>query len=186
MALETSDSDLILCVLAGETEAFSPLVHKYQERLLRQITRRVCDLEVAKDLTQETWLRAFRGLQRFRCESAFSSWLYRIAENLCIDYFRRQKHRDTESLDTLEEHHISDTHSCPSRDIERAELREHLRAAVADLTPLRRRVFLLYYHEDLSIKAIAERLSKSEGTIKSHLRNARCQLQAFLTPYLEN
>ena len=70
--------------------------------------------------------------------------------------------------------------------MERAELREHLQKALTALTPIRRRVFLLYYYHELSIKAIAAEIGRSEGTIKSHLRNARLQLQELLTPYVEN
>ena len=72
------------------------------------------------------------------------------------------------------------------RDVERAELREHLQKALTALTPIRRRVFLLYYRHELPIKAIAAEIGRSEGTIKSHLRNARLQLQEFLLPYLRN
>ena len=106
--------------------------------------------------------------------------------NVYIDYFRKQKHRDTEPMHLIFEGRITETVPCSSRDILRQELREHLRAAIQQLTPLRRRVFLLYYHHDLPIKAIAYRLSKSEGTIKTHLHNTRLHLREHLTPYLKN
>ena len=169
----------------GDREAFGVLVFTYQDRLSRHIHRRVRDVEIAKDLSQETWLKVYRGIRGFRRESGFSSWVYRIAENVCIDYFRKQKHRDTGvPLHTIDEHRITDTHTCPSRDILRQELREHLKNALECLSPPRRLVFVLYYHHEMPIKAIASRLNRSEGTIKSHLRNARLQLQELLTPYL--
>ena len=183
--LTLDEKHLIHRTQLGDLEAFSPLVVKYHDRLYTHIHRRVSDVEVAKDLSQEVWLRAFRGIKSFRRESALSSWLYRIAENVCIDYFRRQKHQDLEPLYLISELRITKRSPCPSRDSERQELRQHLRIAIAELTPLRR-VFCLYYHHELPIKAIAERLSKSEGTIKSHLRNALRQLQDLLTPYLNN
>lgn len=170
---------------AGDPEAFTPLIGKYQDRLYRHINGRVVDPELAKDLTQETWLRAFRAISSFRGDSAFYSWLYRIAENVCTDYFRRQKY-NTEPLHLIDENRITETVTCPSRDIERAELREHLQKALTALTPIRRRVFLLYYHHELPIKTIAAEIGRSEGTIKTHLRNARLQLQEFLIPYLSN
>lgn len=108
-----------------------------------------------------------RAINSYRGTAAFSSWLYRIAENVCIDFFRRQKY-----------------HTEPLHLIDDAELREHLQSAIEHLTPIRRRVFLLYYHHELPIKAIATQIRRSEGTIKSHLRNARRQLQELLTPYL--
>lgn len=132
-------------------------------------------------------MKAFRAIRNFRGESAFYSWLYRIAENVCTDYFRKQ-HREhkIEPLHTIDEHRIADTCPSPCRDLERQELREHLQAAIAELTPVRKEVFQLYYIHQFSIKTIATRLGRSEGTIKSHLRNARLQLQEYLTPYLAN
>ena len=183
--LTLDETDIIRRSHAGDPEAFTPLVGKYQDRLYRHIHRRVTDPEVAEDLTQETWLKAFRSIKAFRGDSAFYSWLYRIAENVCIDHFRRQKY-NTEPLHLIDENRITETDPCPSRDVERAELREHLQKALTALTPIRRRVFLLYYHHELPIKAIAAEIGRSEGTIKSHLRNARLQLQELLTPYVEN
>lgn len=168
---------------AGDTEAFAPLVSKYHTRVHNHIYRRFRDPEVAKDLTQETWLKALRGIHTFRGEAAFSSWLYRIAENVSIDYLRKQKH-DTGPLHLIPTDRITDTHACPSQDILRQECRETLKNAIKRLTETRRKVFVLYYLHDLPIKTIARRLNRSEGTIKTHLRNARLQLQELLTPAL--
>ena len=179
------EKHLIERTQSGDSEAFTPLVGKYQDRLYCHINGRVVDPELAKDLTQETWLRALRSISNFRGDSAFYSYLYRIAENVCTDYFRRQKY-NTEPLHLIDENRITETVPCPSQEVERAELREHFQTALTALTPIRRRVFLLYYHHELSIKAIAAEIGRSEGTIKSHLRNARLQLQEFLIPYLRN
>lgn len=183
--LTLDEKHLIERTQSGDPEAFGPLVAEYQDRLYRHINGRVTDPELAKDLTQETWLRAFRAISNFRGDAAFYSWLYRIAENVCTDHFRRQRY-NTEPLHLIDENRIIETVPCPSRDAERAELRVLLQTALTALTPIRRRVFLLYYHHELPIKAIATEIGRSEGTIKSHLRNARLQLQEFLTPYVEN
>ena len=172
----------------GDPQAFNPLVQKYHPKIYTHILGRIKSVETAKDLTQETWLKAFRAMDTFRGDAAFSSWLYRIAENVCIDFFRKQKvsRNHVESLHTVDERNITDTHPSPCQDLERQELRFYLRAAIQRLTQTRKQVFLLYYAQDLSIKQIAIRLKKSEGTIKTHLRNARLQLQESLTPYLKN
>ena len=183
--LTLNEKHLIERAQSGDPEAFTPLVVKYHDRLYTHIYGRVKNAETAEDLTQDTWLRAFRAISSFRGDSAFYSWLYRIAENVCTDHFRRQKY-NTEPLHLIDENRITETTPCPSRGVERAELRLHLQEAIAHLTPLRRRVFLLYYHHELPIKAIAAEIGRSEGTIKSHLRNARLQLQESLTPYLRN
>ena len=183
--LTLDDKHLITHTQGGDPEAFGPLVAKYHARLYTHIYGRVKDAETAEDLTQETWLRAFRAISSFRGNSAFYSWLYRIAENVCTDHFRRQKY-NTEPLHLIAENRITETAPCPSHAVERAELRQLLQAALTVLTPIRRRVFLLYYRHELPIKAIAAEIGRSEGTIKSHLRNARLQLQEFLIPYVEN
>ena len=171
----------------GDTEAFSPLVRKYYPKIYTHIHRRVTDAELAEDLTQETWIKAFRAINTFRADASFYSWLYRIAENVCIDYHRKRKVAHIiEPIHDVNERRIIDTHPCPSHNIERQELRHHLQEAVARLTPTRKRVFLLYYVHEMPIKAIATRMKRSEGTIKIHLRNARLQLRECLTPYLKN
>ncbi len=103
-----------------------------------------------------------------------------VSETVIIDLFRKQQH-ETEPLHLIDEGRITATAACPSVYIERGELREHLREAIADLPPMRRRVFCLYYHHELPIKAIATRLNRSEGTIKTHLRNARLDPQERLS-----
>ena len=178
-ATDGDETRLIKRTQHGETEAFSELVRKYQDRLYRHITRRVKDVETARDLCQEVWLKAYRGIDTFRCESSFYAWVYRIAENVIIDFFRKQKD-DTEPLHLIDEARITETDVCPSRDVLRAELRSQLREAIRDLPPMRRRVFCLYYHHELPIKAIATRLNRSQGTIKTHLRTARRQLRDLL------
>ena len=171
----------------GDTEAFTPLVTTYQSRLYTHILGRIKDTETAKDLTQETWIKAFRAINTFRADASFYSWLYRIAENVCIDYHRKQKVAHTiEPIHDINERHIIDTHPCPSHNIERQELRQQLQEAIKHLTPTRKRVFLLYYIHEMPIKGIAKQIGRSEGTIKTHLCNARLQLREHLTPYLKN
>ena len=178
---------LITRTKQGDTDAFNPLVQKYQSQIYTFIRKQVKETEIAKDLTQETWLKAFRAIKTFRGNSAFASWLYRIAENVCTDYFRKQqKAQNIESLHTINERRITETHPESYRDLERQELRVYLRAAIQRLIDTRKQVFLLYYAQGLSIKQITTRLNRSEGTIKSHLHNARLQLREYLTPYLKN
>ena len=108
-----------------------------------------------------------------------NSWLYRIAENVCTDYFRKTPD-DTVPLHLCSERRITSVPPCPSRDMERTELRGQLQVAIAELSPIRRRVFCLYYHHELPIKAIAKQLGRKDGTIKTHLRNAYRQLRELL------
>ena len=183
----SDEKTLLKHVQQGKTEGFNLLVEKYQSRLYHHILGNIRNPETAKDLCQETWIKAFRAINTFRGDSVFSSWLYRIAENVCIDFLRRQKaFYDIDSLHTVAERCIIGTHPDPCELLQKQELRRILHDAIAQLTLPRKRVFLLYYVENLSIKEIAEQTERSEGTIKSHLRNARLQLQELLTPYLKN
>ena len=171
----------------GDTEAFTPLVRKYHSKIYKHILGRVKDTETAKDLTQETWLKAFRAIKAFRGTASFYSWIYRIAENVYIDFFRKQRGTlNVDSLQTVEEHCITATHPCPSEAIEHQELRKIIRFAIRHLPPTRKRVFLLRYAEELPIKDIASRIKRSEGTVKTHLHKAHHQLRELLTPYLQN
>lgn len=183
---QSEEKHLIEATQQGDRDAFNPLVRKYHRNIYTHIHRRVKDVEVAKDLSQEVWLRAYRGIGGFRRESGFSSWVYRIAENVCIDYFRKQHDTDTEPLHLIDPSRLLSTAACPSRDLLRAELRQNLRAAIAELPPMRRRVFLFYYHHELPIKTIAHRLNRSSGTIKTHLRNARRDLRELLITVFES
>ena len=181
------ERQLIQRIQSGDQQtSFTPLVLKYQRKIYQRILGRIKNTETAKDLAQETWMKAYLSINTFRGDAAFYSWLYRIAENVCIDYFRKQKHEENiESLHVIDERRIRETHPCPIQGVERAELREHLQAALETLTPIRKHVFSLYYEEELPIKAIAQQLGRSEGTIKSHLRNARLQLRECLASYLK-
>lgn len=171
----------------GDSEAFNPLVVKYQHRIYTHILGRIKNRETAKDLTQDTFLKAFVGLPSFRGDSAFSSWLYRIAENICIDFLRRQKTEpNIAPLHTINEHHITDIHPDPYNTLQRQEFQQILKAAIQHLPPTRKRVFLLRYVQELPIKEIAVVINRSEGTVKTHLHKAHYQLRDLLTPYLKN
>lgn len=181
------EKQLIKRTQNGDSEAFNPIVVKYQPRIYTHILGRIKNRETAKDLTQETWLKAFRGIHTFRCDSALSSWLYRIAENVCIDFFRKQKtEHDVVPLHTINERRIIDTYPDPSQNMETQEHKRVLRTAIQQLPPMRKKVFLLRYVQELPIKKIAILINRSEGTVKTHLSKAHHQLRDLLTPYLKN
>lgn len=185
--LDIDDLHLIVCTQHGDSEAFNPIVVKYHPKIYAHIRQRVKDIETAKDLTQETWFKAFRRIHTFRCDSAFSSWLYRIAENVCIDFFRKQKtEHDIAPLHTINERLILDTYPDPSQNMETQERKQVLRTAIQHLPPMRKKVFLLRYVQELPIKKIAILINRSEGTVKTHLSKAHHQLRDLLTPYLKN
>lgn len=185
--LDFDEYTLIERTQQGDAEAFTPLVSKHQHRLYTHIVGRIKDPETAKDLCQEAWLKAFLAIKTFRGDAAFYSWVYRIAENLCIDFLRKQKtSQDLAPLHAVDERQIIGPHPDPHQYLARKELQQELKTAIGRLPPTRKRVFLLRYGQELPIKAIARQLQRSEGTVKTHLYKAVRQLRELLTPYLKD
>lgn len=190
--LEQIDEDeLVKRFQNGDTDAFNPLVLKYEKKIYNLIYHRIRDREIAKDISQEVYLKAFKALPHFKGSSAFYSWIYRIAINCSID-FQRQRNRS--KVFTFEELppnaddvlKMTDAHPSPEKFLEEKELGKIIQKAVRQLPPGQRRVFNLRHRRELAIKEIAVLLNRSEGTIKTHLHHAHRRLQDMLLPYLQN
>ena len=183
------DDELVTLFQKGEKNAFNTLVLKYQNRIAKLIYRHTNDAETTKDLCQETFLKAYKSLTKFKRESAFYSWLYRIAMNCCIDYARQQNRRKTVSYDELPaipEELLISKHPSPSHLIEMEELGDIISKAVEQLPTKQQQVFRLRYEKKLQIKEVAVHINRSEGTVKTHLHHAHKRLRELLRPYLEN
>ena len=185
------ETELITRTQNGDTEAFTPIVNKYQERIYKLIYRWVRHHEAAEDLCQEVFLRAWQALPRFNGGSLIYSWLYRIAVNCCKDYLRKQKRQFVFACEELPDNaddvlQMTQTQSGPEEILERKELKSIISRCVHQLPFHQRRVFYLHYRDGLLIKEIASHLNKSESTIKSHLYHARQKLQHMLRPYLQD
>ena len=179
------DSVLILRFQSGDPGIFHQLYLRHRDRIHGVILSVVCHPEDALDLTQEVFLKAYQRLNTFKHASQFYSWLYRIAINRCIDYMRRQsKHHVLIDEPFCEEMFYREPAN-PLASLERSEFYRQLHAALPALTPNQRNVFVLRYQEDLPLKAIAHRLGRSTGTIKSHLFHARRTLHHQLLPYFQ-
>ncbi len=187
----TDEKELVERFQNGEKEVFNELVIKYQGKIYNLVYKYVPNAETARDLSQEIFIKAFRALPHFKRQSAFYSWLYRIATNLCIDFIRQQKRRQTLSLENLttennDEIVFNDASPLPPDHAEAQELGHIIGQAVEQLPPKQQRVFNLRYHDGLQLKEIAAQLDRSEGTIKAHLHHAHKRLQILLSPYLKN
>ena len=163
------DQEILRQILAGDFEAFSRIVEKYQERVLRLCFSMVGPSH-AEDAAQEAFLKAYQALDRFKGNSAFSTWLYRIAANHCVDLLARRKREKTESLDALAEK------SGPSP-IRKFESEEAVRAVMARLTPDEKAILSLREIEGLDYQELAEILDISLDLVKVRLFRAR---QSFL------
>ncbi|MCE2416385.1 sigma-70 family RNA polymerase sigma factor [Candidatus Poribacteria bacterium] len=190
--LEQIDEDeLVDRFQNGDIEAFNPLVLKYEKQIYNLIYRQIRDREIAKDISQEVFLKAFKALPNFKGGSAFYSWIYRIAINSSIDFQRRRNRSKVLTFEELpsdadEVLRMSDSYPSPEKLLEEKELGKIIRKAVRKLPPGQRRVFNLRHRRELAIKEIAVLLNRSEGTIKTHLHHAHRRLQGMLRPYLRD
>lgn len=184
---DLSDSELITRVLAGQTDGYRPIVLRYQSRLYGMVIGMVRDSEDAKDIVQVAFVKAYQNLATFRIDSAFYTWLYRIAMNLAIDHIRKKKRRKTSSFEesiasrdedgTIAEQHHAES---PVRALVRKELHEKIYNALDELSDDMREAVLLREVEGLSYKEIADRMDIPEGTVMSRLFYARKKLQGLL------
>lgn len=179
------DQELIQTCLAGDTSAFGTLVLRYQDRLYGSILMMVSSPEDARDLTQEAFVHAFRRLDSFRGDSAFYTWLFRIAINATISFRRKMVRRKTASIETAkeaigEEPRDQRDDTAPSSRIESAEQQAVVRAALAELSEDFRTALMLTEIEGMSYEDAAEAVGCPIGTIRSRIHRARNELREKL------
>lgn len=186
------DKELIERARAGDNSAYEALVTKYQQRVYNLALRMSCNEDDAFDLSQEVFLKAWRGLETFQFESAFSTWLYRLTTNACLDFLRSQKRHKTVSM-TCEDDDgdetqldVADSAPDPEQAAISSEDREHLTLAMAALDDQARAIITLRVINDLSYEKIAEVLGIPEGTVKSRLSRAREKLKKKLLQIRNN
>lgn len=179
------EASLIRAAQQGDQSAFARLVEANQGRIYSLCYRMTGNSEDAADLTQEAFLNAWRGLGSFGGQAAFSTWLYRLASNACIDFLRREKRRMALSMTQEEDEEgrqtdLPDERWAPERELERKELQTAVKEGLSTLSPEHRQVLLLRETEGLSYQEIAQCLSLEEGTVKSRIARARLALKEFL------
>ncbi len=173
-------------VLSGDAEAFEPLMLAYEKNVYALALRTLSNAQDAEDVTQETFLKAYRSLSSFRGDSKFSVWLYRIASNLCLDLLRQRKRRPEQSLTAeddegeAEELAVPDESLSPERLLEQKLTREAVQRGLRQLPEQARQILLLRELQGLSYEEIGEVLQLEPGTVKSRIFRARKRLCAFL------
>lgn len=179
---DTREQRWIGAAREGDQEAFEELVRLYEKRVLA-LTQRMCrNPEDAAEAAQEAFFAAWRGLKSFRGESSFSTWLYRLASNACVDLLRREGRRRADvSLDD-EELNLDIPAGIPSpqEEAERRELGERIEAGLRALPPEYRAVLVLREIQQLRYEEIAGALGLDVGTVKSRISRGRKRLRAFL------
>ena len=173
-------------VLQGDVNAFEKLVTEYERAVYAIAQRMTGNAEDAADMTQETFIKAYNSLASFRGDSKFSVWLYRIANNVCLDFLRSKNRRPTVSLSTEDDDgeetqlDIADESSSPELLLESSLTRDAVRRGLDSLPPDYKQILLLREIQGLSYEEIAAALGIESGTVKSRIFRARKRLCTFL------
>ncbi len=180
--------ELVIKAKQGDKSAFEQLVRQYEKKVYNIALRMSGSPEDAFDLAQEAFLNVYRSLGNFREDAAFSTWLYRIVSNVCLDFARKKANRlkheqyfithDDDESDQMAE--VPDLRYSPETQQERKQLAEALALGIGKLSPEHRQVFLLREISGLTYQEIAQSLDMEEGTVKSRLSRAREKLRVFL------
>ena len=192
---DVSELELVKQCQAGDTQAFDKLVSRYRTRVFGMIYNMVRNEQDAWDLAQDSFVKAWKSIGRFRAQSSFYTWIYRIVMNVTIDWVRKKqvKGTGTEFDDAVQLKEIDPAsrtspraEALPHERMERAEVRARIEEAIAQLSPEHRAVILMKETEDMQYHEIAEALDCSIGTVMSRLFYARKKLQNLLRDVYEN
>jgi RNA polymerase sigma-70 factor, ECF subfamily len=193
---ELNDEALMEAYQQGDTRAFDRLLKKHRRPVFNFLRRQVGNEAMAEDLMQEVFLRIIKGAPSYKRQAKFTTWLYTIARNLCVDHTRRAKHRKVASLDqpvrsggddkgqssTLGEL-VADSGPRVGRQVIGHQLQGHLQEAIAALGEEQREVFLMREFLNLPFKEIADIVGCPENTVKSRMRYALDHLRHQLEEY---
>ena len=185
-------NSLVDRAVCGNFEAFDQIMVHYRERMYGVIYNMTLNHSDAADLTQETFVKAFRSISKFKKKSSFFTWLYRIGVNLTLTFLKRKRKRKLFSFDHfLGNSDANDRHSeFTSKEVTSDkftllnELHEKLNEALSKLSDKHRTIVVLYEIDGLSHKEISQIMKCTEGTVRSRLHYAKLQLQSTLSDYV--
>lgn len=185
----STEVDLIRAAQGGDSGAFERLVRSYDQSVLRMAFNLLHSEEDARDVYQEVFLRVYRNLPKFRFDCAFSTWLYRIVSNLCLDQIRKRKVRREEApaigadggeLDRLQYIPEKRADVDPQRKLMSAEVNARVQDNLEKLTPRERLVFEMRHFQGMRLKSIGESLGVTEEAAKNCLFRATQKMRTAL------
>lgn len=188
-ASPVDEAGLIRAAQEGDSEAFEHLVRAHDEGVLRLAMNLLRSEEDARDVYQETFLRAYRNLDRFRFDASFHTWLFRITTNLCLDHLRKRKRRREEpdsvgseegELSRLDATPEPRAEGDPQRRLLSGEIGERIEQMLESLAPRERMVFELRHYQGLRLRPIGEMLGVSEEAARNLLFRATQKMRAGL------
>lgn len=174
---------IIDSVISGNSEDFEVLVIQNQTQIYNLAFRMVGNEEDAYDLSQDAFIRAYNSLDKFRGDSKFSVWLYRLTSNICLDFLRAKRRKRTISLSQLSpgdddniDLEVPDERFSPEREFDKKELQKSLQSGLEELPEEQREILLLREVNGMSYQEIADELDIEAGTVKSRIFRARRKL----------
>jgi RNA polymerase sigma-70 factor (ECF subfamily) len=189
---EDTDKELVKRVQKGDLEAFDMLFSRYQGKILNLISRYVRDTEEVQDVAQEAFIKAYRALPRFRGDSAFYTWLYRIAINTAKNHLVARSRRppsmdvDVEDADYRDDADMLRESEDPESALKRDQLKAAIDAAIGELPEDLRSALTLREFDGLSYEQIAQILECPVGTVRSRIFRAREHIEQRMRPLLSN
>lgn len=172
----------------GDMKSFERLIRRYQDQAYRTAYGILGNAEDAKDATQEAFIKIYKSLSKFKLQSSFSTWMYRIIHNTCLDILRKRKRRRELPMETKNssgtegyEIPVEDAGEGPEALLDYAFLKEEVKRGISKLPEEYQGVVVLRDIEDLSYEEISEVLGISQGTVKSRLNRGRKQLRSYLS-----
>jgi RNA polymerase sigma-70 factor (ECF subfamily) len=174
---ELGEAELVEACLGGQNGAFDVIVERHRRAVYQLCYRFVGNHEDASDLSQEVFLRAYRGLRNFRGRSALGTWLYRIGVNVCLN---RVSVKKTQSEPIDAQQHVDTRTESPSEQLMSAERAARVRAAIAKLPRKQRAVLILRMYQEMSHQEIAKVVGSSVGAVKANVFHALQNLKKLL------
>lgn len=192
-AERVNETSLIRAAQRGDTEAFEQLVRSYDQQVLRMALNLLRSPEDARDIYQEAFLRVYRNLPKFRFDCSFSTWLYRIVANLCLDQIRKRKVRKEEpgavettggEVDRLQFLKEQRADVDPQRQLLSAEVNSRIKDVLERLTARERLVFEMRHFQGMKLRSIGEALGVTEEAAKNCLFRATQKMRAALGDFV--
>ena len=189
--VDPSDRDLVVRARARDMAAYDELIRRYQRKIYQLVYNMTSNREDAEDLVQDVFVKAYSALERFKGDSSFYTWIYRIAVNRAINYLKKRKRNTAMSLDDIDQGVERDpnfvalqSRESPVRDATLSELQKKLNEALQALSENHRAVVVLHDIQGIQHDEIARMLKCSSGTVRSRLFYARQELQKQLTEFV--
>ncbi|MBN2013098.1 RNA polymerase sigma factor [candidate division KSB1 bacterium] len=181
---------LIAKAQRGNIQAFEQLIYRYDAQVMALIYNMVNNSEDARDIYQDVFVKVFTAIKKFRQDSKFETWVYRIAINTCINFRKSRSRFQFDEFNELDNNQINDNarsnESQPDQSVLNAELNSHIQEAISSLSPKQRAVFVLRHYHEYKLSEIADMLGYSDGTVKNYLFRATQKMKVQLQELYED